>query len=374
MDLELGSRLTLLTGGNGSGKSSVLAGLKISLGVISGYLKLPFATFRKVDFGVVNGKRKTYVAAGIELVDGTQWGRAVGKSNGALDPAFDSKGAKSLVSNLEEALETGDDLPIYAHYGVDRAYINPPLRRRGYEEEASRVEALRGSLEGRNNFNAAFKWFDSRELQELRLQRDQGPDYRLPDLLAVRMAIESLFPDFKDLRIDVGPLRLTVLKDGYRWSLDELSDGYKTLLALVVDLAVRYARVNPKMANPLEASGVVLIDEIDLHLHPAWQKRVVADLLRTFPNTQFVLTTHSPFILESVNNYLQRSLVPDERVRPDLKTHFSLSPDEMSAYVLSKGGYTSLKDEKSGLIYDDFLDELNNLTEVFTDLLESDAD
>jgi predicted ATP-binding protein involved in virulence len=351
-----------------------LAGLKISLGVVSGYLKLPFGTFRKVDFGVVHGKRQSFVASGIELVDGTQWGRAVGKANGELDPTFEPKGAKTLVSCMEEAMETGIEFPVYAHYGVDRAYINPPLRRRGYEEEASRIEALRGSLEGRNNFNAAFKWFDSRELEELRLQRDKGPDFRLPDLLAVRMAIESLFPDCKDVRIDVGPLRLTVLKEGYRWSLDELSDGYKTLLALVVDLAARYARANPKMPNPLEASGVVLIDEIDLHLHPAWQKRVVADLLRTFPNTQFILTTHSPFILEAVNNYLQRSLVPDERVSNDLKAHFSLSPNEMSAYVLSKGDSTSLKDEKTGLIYNDFLDELNNLTEVFTALLESDAD
>ncbi|RLC06967.1 MAG: ATP-binding protein, partial [Deltaproteobacteria bacterium] len=80
----------------------------------------------------------------------------------------------------------------------------------------------------------------------------------------------------------------------------QLSDGEKCLLALAGDLARRLAIANPILTKPLEGKGVVLIDEVDLHLHPEWQHRVIPKLLETFPNCQFVLTTHSPQVLSHV--------------------------------------------------------------------------
>ena len=76
-----------------------------------------------------------------------------------------------------------------------------------------------------------------------------------------------------------------------------LSDGEKCLLALVGDLARRLSLLNTDKDNPLHGEGVVLIDEIDLHLHPKWQRSVVASLERTFPNCQFIITTHSPQVV-----------------------------------------------------------------------------
>ncbi len=88
-----------------------------------------------------------------------------------------------------------------------------------------------------------------------------------------------------------------------------LSDGYRNMLAMVADIAIRCATLNPAMKEEAirKTPGVVLIDEIDLHLHPKWQRRVVNDLLAAFPNIQFVTTTHSPFIIQS--------LVPKEGIR-----------------------------------------------------------
>ena len=81
-----------------------------------------------------------------------------------------------------------------------------------------------------------------------------------------------------------------------------LSDGYRNMVAMVADIAHRASRLNPHFGTTAakETSGVVLIDEIDLHLHPKWQRRVVGDLQSAFPRIQFIATTHSPFILQSL--------------------------------------------------------------------------
>ena len=83
-------------------------------------------------------------------------------------------------------------------------------------------------------------------------------------------------------------------------SLDHLSGGYRIMLALAADLARRMAQGNPHLENPLNAEAIVLIDEVELHLHPLWQQRVLDDLVRTFPNTQFIVSTHSPQVLSTV--------------------------------------------------------------------------
>jgi predicted ATP-binding protein involved in virulence len=93
---------------------------------------------------------------------------------------------------------------------------------------------------------------------------------------------------------------MTVRKNGEELIINQLSDGEKCLLAMVGDLARRLAIANPGLENPLEGEGVVLIDEIELHLHPQWQRKIIPALTRTFPNCQFIVTTHSPQVLSYV--------------------------------------------------------------------------
>lgn len=83
-------------------------------------------------------------------------------------------------------------------------------------------------------------------------------------------------------------------------SINQLSSGEKSLLVLVADLARRLAMANPTQQNPLQCSAVVLIDEIDLHLHPSWQRMIIPKLMEIFSNCQFIITTHSPQILSSI--------------------------------------------------------------------------
>ena len=129
-------------------------------------------------------------------------------------------------------------------------------------------------------------------------------DYQLPELGAVRTAICSALSDVSEPRIRLRPLRFEVsLKTADRaeqLDLGRLSGGYRAVLALVMDLARRMAQGNPQYGNPLESEAIVLIDEVDLHLHPSWQQRILGDLTRTFPNAQFIVSTHSPQVLTTV--------------------------------------------------------------------------
>jgi predicted ATP-binding protein involved in virulence len=93
---------------------------------------------------------------------------------------------------------------------------------------------------------------------------------------------------------------LTIKKAEQLFDLSQLSEGEKTVIMLVGDISRRLITANPRLANPLEGEGIVLIDEIDSHLHPQWQREVIPALLATFPNLQFIVTTHSPQVLSKV--------------------------------------------------------------------------
>lgn len=85
-------------------------------------------------------------------------------------------------------------------------------------------------------------------------------------------------------------------------SLNQLSDGYRSMVAMIMDFARRLVLANPDLENPLEAEAILLIDEVELHLHPQWQQTVVPSLRRAFPNTQLIVTTHSPQVLTTVES------------------------------------------------------------------------
>ena len=109
---------------------------------------------------------------------------------------------------------------------------------------------------------------------------------------------------------------MKVKKDGQYLKINQLSDGEKCTIALFGDLARRMTLANPALPNPLEGQGVVLIDELDLHMHTLWQRKVMQVLRKTFPNIQFIITTHSPQILgeldESFNLFYM--LRKDEKI------------------------------------------------------------
>ncbi|MFT4928998.1 MAG: putative ATP-binding protein involved in virulence [Phenylobacterium sp.] len=124
-------------------------------------------------------------------------------------------------------------------------------------------------------------------------------------LAAVRTAISIFMPSFTNLRVQRSPmLQMFVDKNEQCLSVNQLSQGEKSLMALIGDIARRLAMMNPSLDNPLHGDGIVLIDEADLHLHPKWQRTLATRLSNTFPNCQFVLTTHSPLLISDSKDIL----------------------------------------------------------------------
>lgn len=138
----------------------------------------------------------------------------------------------------------------------------------------------------------------------MRAQEELGDErpLGLKHLSVLQKAAEHFMPECKNLRAETSPKpRLIVEKAGTTLDLRQLSDGERGMFALVLDLAKRLSQANPKLDDPVrDGSAIVLIDEIDLHLHPKWQRTVIKNLIETFPNCQFIATTHSPQIIASV--------------------------------------------------------------------------
>ena len=320
LELPLDPQLTVLHGDNAHGKTSILSAIAVGLGSIPTLLPdVSGIAFLKTDRRVTHVKLKTpdgvehfvetriYPRMQVELktADGSSWRRTMG-----------AQGRRAALRELKEAIEnivSADregveplDLPIVTFYDTDRAVFDQPRRRRGFKTKFPRYAALEGALSARTNFKEFFKWFYARENEELREQKARRDfDFRLKDLNAVRRAIMSMIPGASEPHTELNPLRFMVaLKSESReeetLSLDQLSGGYRIVLALAADLARRMVQGNPHREDALNCEAIVLIDEVELHLHPSWQQRILDDLVRTFPNTQFIVSTHSPQVLTTI--------------------------------------------------------------------------
>jgi predicted ATP-binding protein involved in virulence len=325
--------LMVFVGNNGAGKTAILDAIAYSLSrVLTRLPRIEGKNLRPEDIRVLmNNVQAPFARIEAELQNGVRWDRTLKRDQTRQTAAQipESIGDKALFEFLDpliHAVSEGQDalLPLFAYYGVSRAILDIPERRRDFRSEFRRFDALDNALEPTTRFKNLFEWFYAQEHNEMQLilqrltedgaasnqQTGAVPDspkwsWRLPVLQAVRDAITLVVPGFTDPRIETNPLRMVVTEqvaggEGRELSLQMLSDGYRTMLALVMDFARRLAQANPHLEKPLEAEAILMVDEIDLHLHPVWQQTVIPSFRRAFPNTQLVFTTHSPQVLTTV--------------------------------------------------------------------------
>lgn len=165
--------------------------------------------------------------------------------------------------------------------------VNDPLKNSNYDFARNNIYELIHKLK-----NIAEK--DTQRIKHATINEGR-------ELHFVTNAIENFIPEYSNFRVKRSPNpHMLVDKNGKTIRLDRLSDGEKNMIAMIGDIARRLSISNPRMKNPLEGNGIVLIDEIDLHLHPAWQRVIISKLTEVFPNCQFIVTTHSPQILSHV--------------------------------------------------------------------------
>ncbi|WP_201593593.1 AAA family ATPase [Psychrobacter sp. Pi2-51] len=243
-------------------------------------------------------------------------------------------------------------LPIVAYYPVNRGVISTPMDI-NKDSTTNQLTAYEDALKSSVSFETFFSWFREREdienesfasskakvkdkeedvadifmrsLKETYIEKGKLEEFSSKEVQKLREAIRNFETNFEELlsrrlfsdkqltvvRIAIeeftdltnprirrqGTPTMIVEKDGEELDVKQLSQGEKSLLALVGDIARRLALLNPSLDNPLEGEGVVMIDEVDLHLHPKWQHDLIDKFVKTFPNVQFILTTHSPHVI-----------------------------------------------------------------------------
>lgn len=295
--LNLDGKCTILYGVNGVGKSSILRSLTqvfshIITNVSSGQIK-PQAHFEKED--VRFGASRLAIQCMFRFDDGSEetythaYKKAARimsrKENSAFYHAFSN-----------QYLGESSSLPVFSYYGVNRVVLDIPVRIRT-KHTFGTISAYQNSI-GRTDFRTFFEWFRNQEdIENQEKVSRKNLEYTDASLEAVRSAIMSMMPELTNIRIVRNPLRMVATKNGMTFRIEQFSDGEKCLLAMMGDIARRLAIANPHSSQPLLGGGIVLIDEVDLHMHPIWQRQIAPILHKIFPNIQFIITTHSPLVI-----------------------------------------------------------------------------
>lgn len=298
---------TVFIGINGVGKSSILDCLAILLSNFIEGIQDPTAiaaNFKEQD--ITNGLQKTDNEITISLDS-----REVMWSLIKIIEAFEDMHTdeQSNLTKLKEVTreihhqwktDRKANIPLVVYYPINRTVLDVSVDI-PKEHLFRQIDAYDQSLIGVPiGFKGFFQWFRVQEDLENERRLENYPSYQNPQLEAARQAIYSLLPGFSKLRVRRFPQQMIVIKQCQELIINQLSDGEKCLLAMVGDLARRLAIANPSLPDPLQGSGVVMIDEIELHLHPKWQREIIPALTRTFPNCQFIVTTHSPQVISDV--------------------------------------------------------------------------
>ena len=341
--ITFADQFTILVGNNGTGKTAILDGLAIALGsFLSGFKGVKSRHIRKDEIYqkqfILNGKldiQEQYPVSVQALGELNNerfiWSREINGEGGATT----SRNAKDLMeyaASLQSEVRNGKDviLPVISYYGTQRLWIQKDER--ASKLKHNRLEGYEHCLEPTSNIKHFVNWIE--HMTYVQLQEGEV----LPTFPAVTKAIAQCMEEWESIEYSVRLNELIVRKaNGETLSFNLLSDGYRSVIGLVADLAHRMAMLNPSLGEDVcrFTPGVVLIDELDLHLHPKWQRKIVADLKRVFPKVQFIATTHSPFIIQSLEPDELRKLNlvdDDERVPSD--DFFRKSIEDISESVM----------------------------------------
>lgn len=317
---EFADRFNVVAGINGKGKTALLDGLALLCSRL-----LPHVSS-------VRGGYRTITSSEVHI--GTAAAELRMKVNCAGIPLdyqlnYNTENRKIKTTRLSSAVKqevrkaysgptrTDAAAPLAVYYTTDRAGYRLP-KKLPQEVPFGLAAAYFGALINRTvNFRDFMARYRSAITVD-RTERRDNPDYLgNRAVTAISHALTTFLGGFHNLRVQEEPLSLLVDKNGQTLDLSQLSDGERSFLAMICDLGRRLALANPRLDNPLNGAGVVLIDELELHLHPKWQREVSAKLRNTFPNIQFITTTHSPQVVASVEPDQVHLLASAGIIHPD---------------------------------------------------------
>jgi predicted ATP-binding protein involved in virulence len=317
-EFSFAPHFNLIIGNNGTGKTSVLDALAVAVG--SWLLGFRDFSARHILPDEVRLAARTYdgeirfeeqypvtVSATGEIFDETlTWSRSLNSAKGRTTYG-DAAHIKFLATGADSLIRQGNaelGLPLLSYYGTGRLWLEPRAESqvKGAEKLASqkslsRLDGYQHSIDPRLSVRDLVRWI----ARQSWISYQQGKESAV--FRAVKQAILGCMEDAENLYFD--PKRgevVVVTKEHGAQPFANLSDGQRSMLAMVGDMAQKAAKLNPQFGDKVleETPGVVLIDELDLHLPPRWQRRIIEDLRRTFPKIQFITTTHSPFLIQTL--------------------------------------------------------------------------
>ncbi|MDP4497691.1 AAA family ATPase [Vibrio cholerae] len=315
LKLEFDPYFNVLIGDNATGKTSILDAASFTIGTY--FLGVRKATNdSKVELRALKQSEKRRVLTATEInyklpfsvetnitLNGKEfiWSRGTNKVTGG------STTYKEANEFIEEAYllcqnmfveHDKTDLPLVAYYGTERLF-NERSQRKPDRRKAAKTDGYDSALDPRSLEERFISWFAQEEDDVLKFNKNKAL-YN-----AFVNSISTMVPEWNEIRFSWAHETILGLMDDGTWtSFDMLSSGYKSIVRLAGDIAYRAVKLNPhKGENAVtDTEGVVLIDELDMHLHPSWQKKVVGLLRKAFPKIQFIVTSHSPFVIQSVTN------------------------------------------------------------------------
>ena len=319
----LNPQFTVFIGDNGKGKTSILDALAVAVGSFLRGIDVAKSEARVIKKNEVRVKTidddprpqlpvsiKAYGSVSGKEVEGG-WYRNVDEITRKTTTKYigarniERIAASMLKQNRAEGKVT---FPTIAYHGTGRLWAEHEEKKIQYRKQDEGVaRAYSNCLSPKSTSKQFLSWYKTFE-DEIR-KFNQDSDKLLLEVF--NECITSMIPDdqwhdmafsFKD--DDLIGIFVTPEGKNERLLFKQLSDGFRSIIGMVADIAYSCIMLNPHLGKDVlkETPGIVLVDEIDLHLHPNWQKRIVADLKRTFPKMQFVATTHSPFIVQSLKS------------------------------------------------------------------------
>lgn len=297
------ANVNVIAGINGAGKTTILTAVKVLLSWLIARIHNPKGRGLAIkDSDITKGR--DYCFLKIRLSDNTEWQIYKQHSKVRTKPVYktDMVAMTVLADRIATAAKENPnkDVTLIDAYGVNRAVSGTPIRVRK-THKLHPLDALNVDMSNSVNFHDFFIWF--REMEDIENEglRNTGTLNKDRRLEAVRNTIGNIIEGYSNFKVQRSPKAFVISKDNVEFDFNDLSDGEKAYLTLISDIARKLAMCHPELANPLVGDGIILIDEIDLHLHPTWQREVKETLRRKFPNCQFLITTHSPHIVASVS-------------------------------------------------------------------------
>ncbi len=320
LDIDFDPKLTVIVGENGKGKTAVFDALAIALEPYLRAFAVPGRTIlpkdvRRVPVYGKDGKHIERMESKYPVevrLEGEALGRKLSCTRVLSAEGELQEDACDLLDNgaeLRQAAARHEQVlfPAFAYYGTSRIWVDSSLMAHYDKSLEAREVGYEECLEPSSSYNTFGKWFE--HVSRCALEESQQGERDIQRNLLIKKAIQQavdacmssmglhdLYYNFK--------LKTFVVSHPVTGEMvvDDLSDGFRSVLSMVADLAYRMVRLNPHLGERavVDTPGLVLIDEIDMHLHPLWQQTVLLDLQKAFPLVQFVVTTHSPQVLGSV--------------------------------------------------------------------------